>query len=60
MQALYVIQLSHRPVRYNALKRLLVPISFKTLNNTLRELEADSFWCLTLTNFHVTLLGNRG
>jgi len=41
MQALYAIQLSHRPVRYNALKRLLVPISFKALTNTLRELEAD-------------------
>ncbi|AKP65104.1 hypothetical protein FC99_GL001201 [Levilactobacillus koreensis JCM 16448] len=41
MQALYAIQLSHQPLRYNALKRLLVPISFKTLTNTLRELEAD-------------------
>ncbi|WP_407888569.1 winged helix-turn-helix transcriptional regulator [Levilactobacillus sp. N40-8-2] len=41
MQALYAIHLNHQPLRYNALKRLLVPISFKTLTSTLRELETD-------------------
>ncbi|WP_341778717.1 winged helix-turn-helix transcriptional regulator [Levilactobacillus sp. HBUAS70063] len=41
MQLLYALDLNHGPLRYNALKRLLVPISFKTLTNTLRELEAD-------------------
>lgn len=41
MQTLYALQLNHAPLRYNALKRLLVPISFKTLTNTLRELETD-------------------
>lgn len=41
MQLLYALELNHEPIRYNALKRLLAPISFKTLTNTLRELEAD-------------------
>ncbi len=41
LQVLYALVLNHAPIRYNALKRLLVPISFKTLTNTLRELEAD-------------------
>ena len=41
MQLLYALELNHGPIRYNALKRLLTPISFKTLTNTLRELEAD-------------------
>ncbi|KRK97654.1 hypothetical protein FD04_GL001690 [Secundilactobacillus odoratitofui DSM 19909 = JCM 15043] len=41
MQLLYALELKHEPIRYNALKRLLAPISFKTLTNTLRELEAD-------------------
>jgi DNA-binding HxlR family transcriptional regulator len=41
MQLLYALALNHAPVRYNELKRLLTPISFKTLTNTLRELEAD-------------------
>ena len=41
MQLLYALELNHAPIRYNALKRLLAPISFKTLTNTLRELEAD-------------------
>ncbi|WP_225048610.1 winged helix-turn-helix transcriptional regulator [Lacticaseibacillus kribbianus] len=40
MQVLYALALNHGPIRYNALKRLLTPISFKTLTNTLRELEA--------------------
>ena len=41
MQTLYALVLNHGPIRYNALKRVLTPISFKTLTNTLRELEAD-------------------
>lgn len=41
MQLLYALALNHGPIRYNALKRLLAPISFKTLTNTLRELEND-------------------
>lgn len=41
MQTLYALALNHGPIRYNALKRVLTPISFKTLTNTLRELEAD-------------------
>jgi len=41
MQTLYAIRLNGAPLRYNALKRLLTPISFKMLTNTLRELEAD-------------------
>lgn len=40
MQALYAISLNQGPLRYNELKRLLTPISFKSLANTLRELEA--------------------
>ena len=42
MQLLYALELNHGPIRYNKLKRLLTPISFKTLTNTLRELEADN------------------
>jgi DNA-binding HxlR family transcriptional regulator len=41
MQVLYALELNHGPIRYNELKRLLTPISFKTLTNTLRELEGD-------------------
>ncbi|WP_461240119.1 winged helix-turn-helix transcriptional regulator [Paucilactobacillus sp. N302-9] len=41
MQVLYALELNHKPSRYNELKRLLTPISFKTLTNTLRELEND-------------------
>jgi len=41
IQTLYAIHLNHQPLRYNELKRLLAPISFKTLTNTLRELESD-------------------
>lgn len=39
MQTLYALRLNHTPLRYNALKRLLTPISFKMLTNTLQELE---------------------
>lgn len=39
MQALYAISLNHGPLRYNAMKRLLSPISFKSLTNTLKDLE---------------------
>lgn len=41
IQLLYALVLNDGPIRYNALKRILTPISFKTLTNTLRELEAD-------------------
>lgn len=41
MQTLYALRLNEGPLRYNALKRLLTPISFKMLTNTLRELAAD-------------------
>ncbi|PWG00413.1 winged helix-turn-helix transcriptional regulator [Levilactobacillus bambusae] len=41
MLILYALTLNQDPIRYNALKRLLGNISFKTLTNTLRELEAD-------------------
>ena len=42
MQTLYALCLNYGPLWFNALKRLLVPISFKALTNTLRELEADA------------------
>ncbi|MBA3926206.1 winged helix-turn-helix transcriptional regulator [Listeria rustica] len=41
MLILYVLYSYKEPIRYNALKRELVNISFKTLTNTLRELEED-------------------
>jgi len=41
MLVLYALSLNDGPVRYNELKRLIGNISFKTLTNTLRELERD-------------------
>jgi len=41
MLVLYALSLSDAPVRYNALKRMIGNISFKTLTTTLRELESD-------------------
>lgn len=38
---LYLLALNETPIRYNQLKRLIGTISFKTLTNTLRELEHD-------------------
>ncbi|WP_334329359.1 winged helix-turn-helix transcriptional regulator [Companilactobacillus sp. HBUAS59699] len=38
---LYALSLNDQPMRYNSLKRTLGKISFKTLTNTLRELEND-------------------
>ncbi|WP_144680410.1 MULTISPECIES: winged helix-turn-helix transcriptional regulator [Bacillus] len=41
MPVLYALYSNDGPVRYNQLKRQLGTISFKTLTNTLKELEAD-------------------
>lgn len=39
MITLYAIYLNEGPIRYNALKRKIGEVSFKTLTNTLEELE---------------------
>ncbi|MER0139942.1 helix-turn-helix domain-containing protein [Bacillus safensis subsp. safensis] len=41
MTVLYALYANNAPIRYNQLKRMLGAISFKTLTNTLKELEAD-------------------
>lgn len=41
MTVLYALYLNNNPIRYNQLKRRLGNISFKTLTNTLKELESD-------------------
>ncbi|PAF22338.1 transcriptional regulator [Terribacillus saccharophilus] len=41
MTVLYALYISNNPIRYNQLKRMLGDISFKTLTNTLKELEND-------------------
>ena len=41
MTILYALYLNNNPIRYNQLKRRLGNISFKTLTNTLKELESD-------------------
>ncbi|MBD8028674.1 helix-turn-helix transcriptional regulator [Ureibacillus sp. Re31] len=41
MTVLYALYLNNNPIRYNQLKRMLGNISFKTLTNTLKELESD-------------------
>ncbi|WP_369899597.1 winged helix-turn-helix transcriptional regulator [Bacillus manliponensis] len=41
MIILYALYLNDGPVRYNELKRKIGNISFKTLTNTLKELERD-------------------
>jgi DNA-binding HxlR family transcriptional regulator len=41
MTVLYALYMSSDPIRYNQLKRMLGNISFKTLTNTLKELEND-------------------
>ncbi|QOV51388.1 helix-turn-helix transcriptional regulator [Bacillus altitudinis] len=41
MPVLYALYTNNDPIRYNQLKRTLGTISFKTLTNTLKELEAD-------------------
>lgn len=41
MLILYAISMNSAPIRYNELKRRIGSISFKTLTNTLRELERD-------------------
>ncbi len=41
MTVLYALYLNNNPIRYNQLKRMLDNISFKTLTNTLKELEGD-------------------
>ena len=41
MTVLYALYLNNNPIRYNKLKRMLGTISFKTLTNTLKELEGD-------------------
>lgn len=41
MITLYAIYLNQDPIRYNALKRKIGDISFKSLTNTLKELETD-------------------
>jgi DNA-binding HxlR family transcriptional regulator len=41
MAVLYALYINEGPIRYNQLKRMLGTISFKTLTNTLKELEND-------------------
>nr|WP_106782807.1 helix-turn-helix domain-containing protein [Lysinibacillus timonensis] len=41
MTVLYALYLNRNPIRYNQLKRMLGTVSFKTLTNTLKELEGD-------------------
>ncbi|WP_054707158.1 helix-turn-helix domain-containing protein [Bacillus sp. JCM 19041] len=41
MTVLYALYMNNNPTRYNQLKRMLGNISFKTLTNTLKELEND-------------------
>ncbi|MBF0813732.1 winged helix-turn-helix transcriptional regulator [Staphylococcus xylosus] len=41
MVVLYALYLNEKPIRYNELKRKIDTVSFKTLTNTLRELEKD-------------------
>ncbi|KGR79447.1 winged helix-turn-helix transcriptional regulator [Ureibacillus sinduriensis] len=41
MTVLYALYMHRNPVRYNQLKRMLGTVSFKTLTNTLKELEGD-------------------
>ncbi|MCM3439227.1 winged helix-turn-helix transcriptional regulator [Metabacillus halosaccharovorans] len=41
MTVLYALYLNNNPIRYNQLKQMLGNISFKTLTNTLKELEGD-------------------
>ncbi|APX71443.1 helix-turn-helix transcriptional regulator [Companilactobacillus allii] len=38
---LYALSMNKKPIRYNALKRAVGSISFKTLTNSLKELECD-------------------
>jgi len=41
MLVLYALYINNEPIRYNELKRALGKISFKSLTNTLKELEYD-------------------
>ncbi|MGN7938709.1 winged helix-turn-helix transcriptional regulator [Virgibacillus sp. 6R] len=41
MTVLYALHISNTPIRYNQLKRMIHFISYKTLTNTLKELEKD-------------------
>ena len=41
MLILYAFSMNEGPIRYNELKRRIGSISFKTLTNTLKELEHD-------------------
>ena len=41
MTVLYALYINNKPIRYNQLKRMVGNISFKTLTNTLKELEGD-------------------
>ena len=41
MTVLYALYINNKPIRYNQLKRMVGNISFKTLTNTLKELEND-------------------
>lgn len=41
MPILYCLSLNNGPMRYNAIKRTLGTVSFKSLTNSLRELERD-------------------
>jgi DNA-binding HxlR family transcriptional regulator len=45
MIVLYGLYLNDGPIRYNELKRAIGNISFKTLTNTLKELENDQLIC---------------
>ncbi|MFJ3331252.1 MULTISPECIES: winged helix-turn-helix transcriptional regulator [Enterococcus] len=42
MIILYALSMNRKPIRYNELKRRIGNISFKTLTNTLKELEYDN------------------
>lgn len=41
MTVLYALHINNTPIRYNQLKRMIHFISYKTLTNTLKELEKD-------------------
>ncbi|WP_035712493.1 winged helix-turn-helix transcriptional regulator [Salibacterium aidingense] len=45
MTVLYCLHLNNGPIRYNQLKRSIGSVSYKTLTNTLRELERDQLIC---------------
>lgn len=56
MPVLYALYSNDGPVRYNQLKRKLGTISFKTLTNTLKELEADHLSHESFLRFQIVMV----